>query len=263
MLLAGKNAVVFGAGGDIGGGVGREFAREGAALFLSGRRLDKVQKAALEIEAEGGKAEAEQVDALDEQAVNSYLNDLAQQIGKIDIVFNATGPQPIEYDNGRATVEIDAKKFLLPINTYTASNFLTARAAARHMLPQKSGVILFVTADPSQGVGQFAAIGMAMGAIESMLRCFADEWGPSGIRVVGIRSRGMIDTRTIQQTFELVGQRTGQSPGDIESGATRGTRLKYLPIVSDTAKIAAFVASDRARSITGAIINATSGSLLD
>lgn len=263
MLLTNKNAVIFGAGGAISSRIAREFASEGASLFLSGRRLNSVENVALEIEATGGQAEAAQVDALDEQAINHYLDTLIDRIGHIDIVFNGAGPQPVEYDNGRATVEIDSEKFLLPINTYTTTNFLTARAAARHMLLQQSGTILFVTADPAQGVGQFAAIGLAMGAIESMLRCFADEWSPSGIRVVGIRSRGMIDTRTIQQTFELVRERTGRSVDEIIAGATEGARLKLFPVTDDTAKIAAFVVSDRARTLTGTIINATSGSLLD
>src|SRR5262245_37906655 len=69
MMLKDKAAVIFGAGGDVGGAVARAFAREGAKLFLSGRSLRKVEAVAAEVIGRGGRAEAAQVDALDEQAV--------------------------------------------------------------------------------------------------------------------------------------------------------------------------------------------------
>ncbi len=68
MLLEGKNAVIYGAGGAIGGA--RAFAREGARVFLAGRTLAKVEAVAEEISAAGGTAEAARVDALDEQAID-------------------------------------------------------------------------------------------------------------------------------------------------------------------------------------------------
>ena len=58
MLLENKTAIVYGAGGTIGGAVARTFAREGAKVFLSGRTLSKVQRVADEIVAAGGTAEA-------------------------------------------------------------------------------------------------------------------------------------------------------------------------------------------------------------
>ena len=58
MLLENKTAIIYGAGGAIGGAVARTFAREGAKVFLSGRTLSKVQRAAREIVAAGGTAEA-------------------------------------------------------------------------------------------------------------------------------------------------------------------------------------------------------------
>jgi 3-oxoacyl-[acyl-carrier protein] reductase len=86
------------------------------------------------------------VDALNEKAVNAYLDDVVKQVGKVDIVFNAIGLQPIEYDQGKPTTELSYEKFMIPVTTYVGSNFLTARAAARHMLTRHSGVIIFLTA---------------------------------------------------------------------------------------------------------------------
>lgn len=264
LLLNDKVTAIFGAGGAIGSQIAREFSHEGATIFLSGRRLDSVEKVAKEIRPSNGKADAREVNALDEKAVNDYLDYVIERAGRIDIVFNAIGPQPIEFDNGRSTMELSFEKFLIPMNTYVASNFLTARAAARNMLPRHSGVILFITATPSMGIAPYtSSIGAAMGALEAMMRCFAAEWSPLGVRVAGVRSAGMRDTRTINQTFENMGRMFGLTREQFTDRVKQQTLLKYMPVVDDTAKIAAFLASDHANSITGAIVNSTCGQVID
>jgi 3-oxoacyl-[acyl-carrier protein] reductase len=160
----------------------------------------------------------------------------------------------------RPTVEIAYEKFMIPMTTYVASNFLTSRAAARHMLAQHSGVIIFLTGTSSKGVNSnVAAAGTAFGAIESLTRCLATEWSLSGIRVVCIRSGGMFDTNTIQQAFKAM----GPSKEAIWDNMKQDYLLKRMPVVDDTAKIAAFIASDRANILTGAIINASCGEVVD
>ena len=264
LLLNDKVTAIFGAGGAIGSQIAREFSHEGATIFLSGRRLDSVEKVAKEILPSNGKADAREVNALDEKAVNDYLDYVIKQAGRIDIVINAVGPQPIEFDNGKSTMELSFEKFLIPMNTYVASNFLTARAAARHMLPHHSGVILFITATPSMGIAPYtSSIGAAMGGLEAMMRCFAAEWSPLGVRVVGVRSAGMRDTRTIHQTFENMGRTFGLTREQFTEQVKQQTLLKHMPVVDDTAKIAAFLASDHANSITGAIVNSTCGQVID
>jgi NAD(P)-dependent dehydrogenase (short-subunit alcohol dehydrogenase family) len=89
MMLKDKIALIYGAGGDIGGAVARAFAREGAKLFLSGRNLGTVKAVAAEVIGRGGVAEAAQVDALDEQAVEKYVGAVAEKAGTIDISFSA------------------------------------------------------------------------------------------------------------------------------------------------------------------------------
>ena len=84
MLLENKNAVIYGGGGSIGGAVARAFAREGARVFLAGRTLATLDAVAEEIRSAGGVAETEQVDALDEQAVDEHV----RSIGRIDVSFN-------------------------------------------------------------------------------------------------------------------------------------------------------------------------------
>lgn len=96
MLLKGKNAVIYGAGGAIGGAVARAFAHEGARVFLAGRTLAKLDAVAKDISAAGGVVETAQVDALDERAVDEHANAVAEKTGGIDILFNAIGMEDVQ-----------------------------------------------------------------------------------------------------------------------------------------------------------------------
>src|SRR5215469_1590440 len=73
-ILKGKQAVVFGAGGSIGTAVAKEFAKEGAEVFLSGRTKTTVEAVAAQIMANGGRAHAAAIDTLDDAAVNQYID---------------------------------------------------------------------------------------------------------------------------------------------------------------------------------------------
>ena len=92
---------------------------------------------------------AAEVDALDERAVDDHLQSVVDQAGRVDISFNAVGIPEREI-LGVPLTELDADQFALPIAAYTTSYFLTARPAARQMIPNRSGVIMTVTALPSR-----------------------------------------------------------------------------------------------------------------
>jgi NAD(P)-dependent dehydrogenase (short-subunit alcohol dehydrogenase family) len=262
--LMGKAAVVFGAGGAIGGALASELAARGADVFLSGRAKSRVQDVADGISGRGGIATVAEVDALDEAEVNDYIDQVAGAAGRIDVVFNAMGPQPLEYGNATSTMLLPVEKFMLPFDTIVRSQFITARSAARHLLRQRSGVVLFLSATPSRGLSpNTAAIGSAYGAIESLTRCLATELGPAGVRVVCVRSMGMADTRTMQQTYELGGQDMRIPAAKIRTIIESRALLGRSPTVAETAQLLAFLASDEATAITGAIVNSSCGQVLD
>src|SRR6266568_2157442 len=228
-LLTNKHAVIFGAGGAVGTAVAKEFAAQGATVFLSGHTLGAVEQVAEEIHQDGGVAYAAQVDALDEQAVQAYLDHVAQEGGSIDILLNVMSPQPKDYGNGTNTMELPLEQFLLPLSTLVPSQFITARAAARHMVRQRSGVILFVTAGLDMTkTPNVTAIGAAFGAMEALLRCLATDLGPAGVRVVGIRSGAMVETRTIQQSLENAVRRLSMPKEQIVSMFEQRSLLKRL-----------------------------------
>src|SRR5262245_30461336 len=139
MMLKDKVAVIYGAAGAIGSAVARAFASEGAKLFLTGHKLAPVEAVAKEIVSAGGSAEAAEVDALDEQAVDKHLQSVIDKAGRVDISFNAVGI-PNAKILGVALVELSVEQFCLPITSFTRSYFLTARLAARRMVANKSGV---------------------------------------------------------------------------------------------------------------------------
>jgi NAD(P)-dependent dehydrogenase (short-subunit alcohol dehydrogenase family) len=261
--LQDKIAVVFGAGGEVGGQVSKEFARQGARLFLSGRTEAHVRSAADAISGDGQVAGAGELDALDEEAVNHYLDQVIAAEGRVDVVFNAMGPQSSEYGNATPTMDLPIEKFMLPISTIVASQFITARSAARHMLRQGHGVVIFLSATVSRGAPVTSAIGAACGALESMTRSLAVDLSPRGVRVVCVRSMGMAETRTMQQTFELGGQAMGAPKEKVEEIVTSRALLGRSPTLVDTAKLISFLASDEANAITGAIINSSCGQVLD
>lgn len=112
MLLKNKNAVIYGAGGAIGGAVARAFAREGANVSLTGRTLSKLDAVAKEISAAGGAAETAAVDALDEQAVENHAEEVIKNPGSIDISFNVIGIEDIQ---GTPLVDMPPNAFTHPI----------------------------------------------------------------------------------------------------------------------------------------------------
>src|SRR5918994_4398865 len=121
-----------------------------------------------------------------------------------------------EYDNATSTMDLPVEKFMLPISTIVASQFITARAAARHLVGRGSGVVVLLSGTPSRGTANTSAIGAAFGALESLTRSLAVDLGPHGVRVVCVRTMGMAETRIMQQTYELGGKAMGVPKEKIE-----------------------------------------------
>lgn len=260
--LKDKIAVIYGAGGGIGSAVARAFAREGARLFLTGHRLAPVEAIARDIKSASGDAEAAEVDALNEQAINKHLQYVVAKAGRIDISFNAMGNSPAKY-LGASLVDMDLKQFSMPITSYTTSYFLTARLAARYMLPNKSGVIMTVTAPPARIGTPNGGYGPSQAAKEALTRYLSKELAPQGIRVVGLQPHAMPETETIREIFESRAETadvTWEQFGGYLAGMNHPQRFLTL---SEMANVAAFMASDKASGMMGTTVNITMGALDD
>jgi NAD(P)-dependent dehydrogenase (short-subunit alcohol dehydrogenase family) len=263
MMLKDKVAVIYGAGGSIGGAVARAFASEGAEVFLTGRLRGPVDAVAEDIVSAGGSAEAAEVDAFDEQAVDEHLQSVIDKAGRLDISFNAAGI-PNATIVGVPLIELDVEQFSLPITTYTRSYFLTARLAARRMVANRSGVIMTVTALHSRtGLPLVGGYGPAMAAKEALTRDLSAELAPQGIRVVGLRPQGMPESRTIKEAFEPRAKASGMTWEQWQEMLASRTHPRRLMTLAEMANVAVFMASDQASGMTGTTVNLTMGSLDD
>lgn len=263
-MLKGKHAMVFGAAGSIGSAVAKEFAAEGAQVFLSGRANPGLHEVARQITAAGGAAHVAVIDAEDATAVDAYVEGIAREAGSIDIVCNVIGPRVGDYGNGKPAMQMTIDEFMVPLTTFVKSEFITSRAAARHMVGQHSGVIIFVTGSPARGhTPGTTAIGAAFGAIENFTRNLAYDVSPLGVRVVCVRAAAMPDSRTIQETGQMAAANMKIPADQMFAMLANSTLLKVSPTIADTARVAAFVASDGARMMTGTVVNSSAGAVLD
>jgi 3-oxoacyl-[acyl-carrier protein] reductase len=251
VLLERRNAVIYGGGGSIGGAVARAFAREGATVHLAGRTLERLEEVAGQIRSAGGAVETAQLDALDEAAVDDHADAVASRAGSLDISFNLITHGDVQ---GTPLAEMALEDFERPVITAVRTMFLTSRAAARHMIRQGSGVILAFGGygDPLPGYN-LGGLQVAFGAMEALRRSLASELGPHGIRVVTLQTAGVPES--LPAGFD-----EGQA---ITESIVGRTMLKRAATLDDVGNVAAFAASDHARTMPATALNITCGAEVD
>jgi 3-oxoacyl-[acyl-carrier protein] reductase len=263
MLLENKNAIVYGGSGSVGGAVARAFAREGARVFLAGRTRESLDEVDQEISASGGVAETAQVDALDQKAVEEHADEVAETAGSIDVSFNAIFNDDVQ---GKPLAEMPFDDFARPITKAMRNQFLTARAVARHMVEQGSGVILTIAGGYREAFPTIGGTVVAWAAIEAQCRQWACELGPQGVRVVWLRTTGLPETipDTGDATSDLgTGFGEGMTREEIIAGMREQTILRRLATLDEVGKVATFMASDGAGPMTATFANITCGAVLD
>jgi NAD(P)-dependent dehydrogenase (short-subunit alcohol dehydrogenase family) len=250
MLLEGKVAVVYGAG-SIGGAVARAFGTEGARVFIGDRTAAKAEALAAEIEAAGGAARGLEVDAMDEDSVRGFVEAVVGEAGRLDVSFDLISVGDVQ---GTPLVEMEWTDFVRPIETATRTNFLTVKAAVPHMVRGGGGAVLFFGGSgdpvPNYSIGGFQ---VALHAVEAMRRQYASELGAAGVRFVTLRTAGVPDT--IPDVMDG-GEELAASIHEMTMTARAAT-------LEDVGAVAAFVASDQARTMTAATVNVSAGALID
>lgn len=180
-----------------------------------------------------------------------YADGVAEKAGGIDISFNLISVGDVQ---GTPLADMKLEDFERLVMNAVRAQFLTSRAAARHMIRQGSGVILtFGGAGGRDPIRDYTSGGfqVAMGAIDVLRRQLAMELGPHGIRIVTLQSGGVPET-THENWREAITQ------SFIDS-----SMLKRVETLDDAGNVAAFVASDLARTMTATAINITAGREVD
>jgi len=149
--------------------------------------------------------------------------------------------------------EISVADFLQPIMNAMRAQFLTTRAAVRHMVKRGSGVILHFGGGGPQTQPGLGGFKIALDALEGLRRQWAVELGPYGIRVVTLKTGGIPES--IPEDF----------PGrdEIIDNLLPSTLLKRNATLADVGNVAAFVASDQARTMTSTEVNISCGAIAD
>jgi NAD(P)-dependent dehydrogenase (short-subunit alcohol dehydrogenase family) len=241
--------VIYGGGGSIGGAMAKGFAAEGARCVLVGRTPATLDAVADEIRAAGGQAETAVVDALDESAVNDHADDVVKTAGSLDISVNVITQDAVF----KPLLDIPVDDFAAAMDKVVRSQLITTRAAARHMLRQQSGVILFfggadyVSRKDRAGMG---TVQVGMDIVEGLRRQWASDLGPHGVRLLTLLTGG------IAEGFPDIPEMEGAKQSIIDQ-----TLLGRAASFADVGQVAAFVASDRARSITATQINISCGAI--
>jgi len=266
LLLEKKSAVIYGGGGAIGGAVARVFARDGARVFIAGRTQAKLDAVAHDIAAAGGTVETAVVDVFDQQAVERHAEAVAAAAGSIDVALNAVS---VMHDQGTLLADLSLEEFMVPIDGFLRSLFITSKAVAPHMGHERPGVILTLSEPGAKlAAGGILGHGVSAAGKEAFSRLLAAELAQSNVRVVCIRPHAIVDAPAsdsyTKDLFKQMASAGDQSVQEfLEDGLAQGALLKRLPTLAEVAETAAFLASDRGGAITATVANLSGGALVD
>ena len=183
--------------------------------------------------------------------MDEHADAVADEAGSIDISFNLITHPAV---HGIPLAEMEVDDFMSSVVTALRSSFITSRAAARHMVRQGSGVILTFggSGDPMRDY-YIGGTQVAFEALEVLRKQLATELGRHGIRTVTLRTGGVPET--LPEGFE------GRDA--IVEGMEKETLVPRTATLEDVGNVAAFVASDKARTMTAATANVSCGALID
>jgi 7-alpha-hydroxysteroid dehydrogenase len=261
MLLRDKIAIVYGGSGAVGGAVARAFAREGAHVFLAARNRAPLEAVAEQIQAAGGRAEVDVVDAADGDAVEGHLERVAAQAGPVKVMFNGCSWADTQ---GEVLTGMAFQPFFHVVEVALRTWFVTGTAMARHMAQNGGGAIVGITANAGrEAYSHVGGFGIACAAVEHYLRQLAVENGPDQVRVTWVRSPGSPDAPGVREVWQMRADEQGLAWDDVEREFSKNTPLRRVTRLAQVADAAVLLASDLAAGMTMTMANATGGALLD
>lgn len=249
--LAGRTALVTGAGAGIGSEIARWLARAGARVAVHDIRVEEASGVVRSITAEGGDAFAVIADARDDEAFADAIDDTVRRFGgRLDIAVNNVGMFGDASPGPFMTLDGDHWRELIDQNLVVTA--LAAAAEARHMASTGGGVILNVSSgETTRPAPYMSAYAAAKAGINHLTQTMAVELGPHGIRVNAI-APGTTLTETVRDAFD-----------DAHVQAlVDATPLQRMTEFDELGRLAVFLVSDLARCITGQLILADAGAFL-
>lgn len=244
--LSGKTALITGAARGIGRAIALRFAAEGANLVICDLNLDRLQEVAAEAESNGVQALAKQADVAAREQAQALVDDGIARFGMIHTLVNNAG---IFFNAPFEQTTDEQYDRIMAVNV--KSVFLVSQIVIRHWLQRevKGAIVNLASIGAAVAFVDSAAYCTTKGAVATMTRCIALEYGPRGIRANSM-APGIIDTPMLP------------SAEDNENWANNTIPLRRLGQPRDVADVALFLASDESRYITGEMIFVDGGWML-
>jgi 3-oxoacyl-[acyl-carrier protein] reductase len=246
LSLAGRVAVVTGAGRGIGAATARALACAGAQVALLDRDATGVNHTAEQIALEGGEALAFTTDVTDAFAVERTFDRVVEEWGRLDVLVNNAGvlkEAPLD--------DLADEDFQETLDTNLRGALVCTRAALPHMLKQGRGRILSAASGSARlGATGLTAYAAAKSGVIGMTRSWASELGPKGI-TANVVAPGLIDSETVRTV----------PASDLEATLAR-IPARRLGTPQEVAAVYLFLASDLASFVNGAVVGVDGGLLL-
>ena len=245
--LVGEFALVTGATAGIGRAVAERFAREGAAVALTGRNLKRGEEVAAGIRAAGGRALFRAADLTDEADCDALVDWVVEEFGELTVLVNAAVAGPPEVHDG-PTHDLRTPDWERTLRINLTAAMWLCRAAIGAMLDVDRGAIVNVSSQTaSRGTPGMAASSASKGGLEALTRSIAVDYAHQGIRCNAIAAGVVLDRRD----RDLPTQRRAQ---------LEAMQLTRLVTADDVAAAAVFLASAEAEVITGVTLAVDGGS---
>lgn len=234
--LASTVALVTGGGTGIGRATAGQIVAAGGQVAICGRRRELLEAAAEDL---GEDCLAVPCDVREPEQVSAMLNAVGERFGRVDVLVNNAGGQ---FAAALEQVSLKGMRAVHRLNVDAVWD-LTQRVANRWMIPQRSGLVVFVGFSPRRGVPLMVHSSMARSALETFAAGIALEWSKYGIRAVCVAC-GLIDTEGVQQYGgrELVEEYAAQVP------------MKRAGTAEEVGATIAFLATPAAGYITGTTV---------
>jgi NAD(P)-dependent dehydrogenase (short-subunit alcohol dehydrogenase family) len=246
-LLEGRAAIVTGAGSGLGRAGAVALARAGASVALADIDRDRAEAGAAEIRAAGGRAVAIECDVGRSDDVRGMVERTVAELGRLDVLYNNAGIAPVGEDGPTAVMAEEAWERVIRVNL--TSVFLCSKFAIPHLAASGHGAIVNTASSMAHvPLGVVDAYAASKAGVAGLTRSMAVSCGQMGIRVNAI-SPGYVDTPMNSVIFGA----------DEMREAFRQGHATGLQTPDEIADLVVFLASDLARSLTGATIQCDRG----